>query len=76
MGLTKYGIPTKKILRMQKTVYPCFSGGVLSVFSIAEKDSDTPVDQQLCVITGDDSHTVQLDRVKVCIRITPNKTLN
>ena len=28
------------------------------------------------MITGDDSHTVQLNRVKVCIRIAPNKTLN
>ena len=39
------------------------------------KTIDTPVDQQLCVITGDDSHTVQLDRVKVCICIASNKTL-
>ena len=77
MRLTENGYRLKRYWECTKPFITAsaWRSTVRAIFRLLKK-IDTPVDQQLCVITGDDSLTVQLDRVKICIRIDPNKIFN
>ena len=56
-GTNRIRIPTKRYREYKKTVYHCFSGGVLPSMFRSQKKINTPVDRKLCVKTGDNSYT-------------------